>query len=162
MVSESPCLAFQIAMQNRFVKICLFALLTIFCSSAGCTVKYIDKVTIFEIRGEVYDNESQWPIENVAVQFMDTGYDYARSQKPLTVTIGHSDADGAFLARFNYYWRYKDTTLQNPPQKTFEVVLTHQDYAPKRFQFQESDLQQNGMRLEINLEKIYMLPKKTG
>lgn len=149
-------------MQNRFAKFCLFALLPIFCGSAGCTAKYIDTVTIFEIKGEVYDNESQTPIENVAVRFMDTGYDYVRSKKPFLVKIGHSEVDGKFSVRLNYLWRHRDTTLQNPPQKTFEVVLSHEDYLPRRFQFNEDHLEHDEMRFEINLDKVYMLPKETG
>ena len=144
----------------KITKTCLIALLVIFSSTAGCTVKYITSVTIFEIKGEVYDKESQWPIENVAVQFMDTGYDHVRSKKPFPVTIGYSEANGAFTARLNYLWRSKDTNLLNPPQKTFEVVLAHEDYEPRHFQFDESNLQQEGMRLEINLDKVYMFQKK--
>ena len=146
-------------MRYGFKKICLYTLLVIICSTSGCTVKYIDTVTIFEIKGEVYDDESQTPIEDVAVRFMDTGYDYVRSKKPFLLTIGHSDVDGKFLVRLNYLWRYKDTTLQNPPQKTFEVILTHEDYEPRRFHFDESKLQHDGMRFVINFDKIYMQPK---
>ena len=147
-------------MQYRFTKKLLFTLLLIFSSTISCTVKYIDKVTIFEIKGEVYDNDSQWPIENVAVRFVDTGYDYIRSKEPFPVTIGHSEADGKILARMNYLWRRKDAILLNPPQKTFEVVLTHENYIPKRFHFDESYLKHGGLRFEINLEKVYMLPQK--
>ena len=147
-------------MRYGFIKICLLTLLVIFWNATGCTVKYIDTVTIFEIRGEIYDNESQTPVENVAVQFMDTGYDYVRSKKPFPVTIGHSEANGAFTARLNYLWRSKDPNILNPPQKTFEVVLDHEDYEPRHFQFDESNLQQEGIRLEINLDKVYMFQKK--
>ena len=147
-------------MQYRFTKINVFTLLLIFCSYAGCTVKYIDTVTIFEIKGEVYDSESQTPVENVAIRFMDTGYDYVRSKRPFFVTIGISNVDGTFLARLNYVWREKDTAFHNPPPKTFEVELTHEDYEPRHFQFDESSLQQQGMRLEINLDKVYMFQKK--
>ena len=147
-------------MNHRFTKAYLFTLLVIFWNFTGCAVKYINKVTIFEIKGEVYDNESQWPIENVAVQFIDIGYDYIRSKEPLLVTIGYSGADGEFTARLNYLWRSKDTNLLNPPQKTFEIRLTHEDYEPRRFQFNESDLQQDELRLEIILDKVYLMPRK--
>ena len=147
-------------MQYRFTKICLFTLLVIFCSINACTVKYIDRVTIFEIKGEVYDNKSQNPIENVAVRFMDTGYDYVRSKKPFFVTIGFSETDGKFLVRLNYVWRQKDAALHNQPQKTFEVELTHEDYEASRFHFDESHLKQGELRLEINLERVYLLPQK--
>ena len=150
----------SIAMRYGFKKICLFTWLMFFLSTAGCTIKYIDTVTIFEIKGEVYDNESRLPIENVAVQFMDTGYDYVRSKKPFLITIGHSEADGKFTARLNYLWRSKDSTLQNPPQKTFDIVLSHENYEPGRFHFDESNLQHGGMRFEIYLDKVYMLPQK--
>jgi len=129
-----------------------------FFGTSGCTVKYIDTVTIFEIKGEVYDLESSLPIENAAVLFKDTGYDYVRSQKPFLVRIGHSDAEGKFTARLNYLWRTKDFVLQNPPPKTFEVVLSRAAYEPRRFHFSESDLQQGGMRFEIDLGKIYLQP----
>jgi hypothetical protein len=133
-------------------------LLAVFCCTTGCTVKYIDKVTIFEIKGEVYDKKSHRPIENAAVLFMDTGYDYVRSQNPFLVKIGQSNAEGKFTARLNYLWRSKDMALQNPPLKTFDVVLSHEGYEPGRFHFNESDLPQGDMRFEINLEKIYLLP----
>ncbi len=147
-------------MEIRFAIIRLFALLTIFCTSAGCTVKYIDTVTIFEIKGEVYDNETQTPVENVAVRFMDTGYDYVRSRKPFFVTIGFSKADGKFLTRLNYVWRQKDAALHHPPPKTFEVELAHEDYEPRRFHFDESHLKHGELRLEINLDSVYLLPKQ--
>ena len=147
-------------MRYREAIICLIALLVVFSSTVACTVKYINKVTIFEIKGEVYDNESQWPIENVTVSFVDTGYDYIRSKEPFPVTIGYSEADGKILARLNYLWRSKDTTHLNPPQKTFEIVLTHENYTPKRFHFDESYLKHGGIRFEINLEKVYMSPQK--
>ena len=151
-----------IVMRYAIIRIYLIALLVVLSNIAGCTIKYIDTVTIFEIKGEVYDNDSRMPIENAAVRFMDTGYDYVRSSKPFPVTIGYSQANGKFSARLNYLWRSKDTTLQNPPQKTFEVILTHEDYEPRRFHFNENNLEQDGMRFEINLEKVYMLPKKRG
>ena len=147
-------------MQNRFTKIYVYTLLTLFFVTAGCTVKYIDTVTIFEIKGEVYDNETQAPVENVAVRFMDTGYDVVRSKRPFFITIGNSKADGKFLARLNYVWRQKDAALHNPPPKTFEVELTHKDYEPRRFHFDESHIKQGELRLEINLDRVYLLPKK--
>ena len=147
-------------MRYEFFKNYFLTLLVVFCCTTGCTVKYIDKVTIFEIKGEVYDEESDLPIENAAVMFMDTGYDYVRSKNPFLVRIGHSDAEGKFIARLNYLWRTKDFVLQNPPPKTFDVVLSHQAYEPRRFQFNESDLQQGGMRFEINLDKIYLQPSE--
>ncbi len=128
----------------------------------GCTLKYIDTVTIFEIKGEVYDKRTSQPIENAAVLFKDTGYDYIRSTKHLLIAVGQSDADGKFTARLNYLWRSRDTTLQNPPRKTFDVVLSHKGYEPRRFHFDESNLQHGGMRFEINLDKVYLLPKKAG
>ena len=147
-------------MDYRCTKIGLFMLLVIFWTVTGCTVKYIDTVTIFEIKGEVYDNETQTPVENVAVRFMDTGYDYVRSKKPFFVTIGFSKANGKFLARLNYVWRQKDAALHNPPPKTFEVELTHEDYEPRRFHFDESHLKLGELRLEINLDSVYLLPKQ--
>ena len=130
----------------------------LFFGTTGCTVKYIDTVTIFEIKGEVYAKKSHLPIENAAVLFKDTGYDYVRSKKPFLVRIGHSDEEGKFTARLNYLWRTKDFALQNPPPKTFEVVLSHEAYEPRRFHFRESDLQQGGIRYEIDLGKIYLQP----
>jgi hypothetical protein len=130
-------------MHYGITKICLLTVLVVFVNIAGCTLKYIDTVTIFEIKGEVYDQETNLPIENTAVLFKDK-----------------SDADGKFTARLNYLWRSRDTTLQNPPRKTFDVVLFHKAYEPRRFHFDESDLQQGGMRFEINLDKIYLQPKE--
>ena len=147
-------------MQNRFTKIYVYTLLTLFFGTAGCTVKNIDTITIFEIKGEVYDNETQTPVENVAVRFMDTGYDYVRSKRPFFVTIGFSKTNGKFLARLNYVWRQKDTALHNPPPKTFAVELTHEDYEPRRFDFDESHRKHGELRLEINLDIVYLLPKK--
>ena len=147
-------------MRCDFTIIFLLTGLMLFSGITGCTVKYIDTVTIFEIKGEVYDKASHLPIENAAVLFMDTGYDYVRSKNPFLVRIGHSDAEGKFIARFNYLWRTKDFVLQNPPPKTFEVVLSQEAYEPRSFQFNESDLQQGGMRFEINLDKIYLQPSE--
>ena len=145
-------------MQYGIYRIYLFILLVVLCCTTGCTVKYIDTVTIFEIKGEVYAKGSHLPIENAAVLFKDTGYDYVRSQKPFLMRIGHSDEEGKFTARLNYLWRTKDFGLQKPPPKTFEVVLSHEAYEPRRFHFSESDLQQSGMRFKIDLGKIYLQP----
>jgi hypothetical protein len=131
-----------------------------FLGTAGCTVKYIDTVTIFEIKGLVYDNESHLPIENATVYFMDTGYDYVRSKKPFSMVIGQSDEDGKISARLNYLWRSKDAMLHNPPKKTFDIMLSQEYYEPRRFHFDESNLQRDGMRFVINFGKVYMLPKK--
>ena len=38
-------------------------------------------------------------------------------------------------------------------------MLTHEDYEPRRFHFDESKLQHDGMRFVINFDKIYMQPK---
>jgi hypothetical protein len=147
-------------MRYGFKKICMFAWLGFFICAAGCTVKYVDTVTIFEIKGEVYGEESQRPVENAAVYFMDTGYDYVRSKKPFLVPIGHSDMDGKFTARLNYLWRRRDHALLKPPPRTFDVVLSHAEYEPRRFHFDASDLEQGGMRFEINLDRVYLRPKK--
>ena len=130
-----------------------------FLGTAGCTVKYIDSVTIFEIKGQIYDNESHLPIENVTVYFMDTGYDYVRSKKPYLIEIGQSDADGKISARLNYLWRHIDSEIQAPPNETFDILLSKERYEQQRFHFDKSRLQRDGMLFVADLDKVYMLPK---
>ena len=147
---------------TKFYKIWSLTSLIIFFTISGCAVKYIHSVTIFEIQGQVFDKESDFPLENVKVTFIDTGYDDVRSKKSFPVEIGQSDSNGLIKARFNYLWAHKDFIFYGPPKETFEIVLSKQLYEPRRFNFDESKLESEGFMFEVNLEEVYMVPKKKG
>jgi hypothetical protein len=115
-------------------------------------------VTIFEIQGQVFDKQSNLPLENVKVSFIDTGYDYVRSKKPLPIEIGQSDSNGLIKARFNYLWAHQDFIFYGPPKETFQIVLSKKLYAPRRFNFDESKLESDAFIFEVNLEEVYMVP----
>jgi hypothetical protein len=143
---------------NKFYKIWFSTSLIILFIISGCTVKHIHSVTIFEIQGQVFDKQSNLPLENVKVSFIDTGYDYVRSKKPLPIEIGQSDSNGLIKARFNYLWAHQDFIFYGPPKETFQIVLSKKLYAPRRFNFDESKLESDAFIFEVNLEEVYMVP----
>ena len=86
------------------MKIRLFISLFITFGILACASKPIHSVTIFVIEGHVYDKESNFPLNQVKVYFIDTGYDEVLSKKATPMEIGLSDSRGKIDLRFNYLW----------------------------------------------------------
>lgn len=142
------------------MKINLIISVLISLSIAACATQQIDSVTIFSIEGRVLDQASNFPLQDVNVYFIDTGYDDTLSKQQTPVKIARSNARGKITARFNYWWGKKMSVLDNRPKATFDIVLSREAYAEKRFHFIESELQTDGVTFLVNLEDVYLVREK--
>ena len=122
-----------------------------------CASKPIHSVTIFVIEGRVYDRESNFPLNDVNVYFIDTGYDEARAKKATPIEIGLSDSRGKIDLRFNYLWERKKSAFYEPAIKTFDIVLSREAYETKTLHFKESELETDRLSFLVNLEDVYMI-----
>jgi hypothetical protein len=122
-----------------------------------CVSRPIHSVTIFFIEGRVYDKESNFPLDQVNVFFIDTGYDEMLSKTATPIEIGRSDPRGKMLVRFNYLWKIKKSIFYAPAAKTFDIVLTREAYQTKKLHFKESELKTDGVSFWVNLNAVYMI-----
>lgn len=126
----------------------------------ACASKPIRSVTIFVIEGRVYDKESNFPLNQVKVSFIDTGYDEVRSKKATPIEIGSSDSRGKIGLRFNYLWSRKEYSLSRAAEETFAIVLSREAYGTKTLHFKESELKTDGLTFLVNLENVYLTRAK--
>lgn len=134
----------------------LFISLFITFGILACASKPIHSVTIFVIEGHVYDKESNFPLNQVKVNFIDTGYDEVLSKKATPIEIGLSDSRGKIDLRFNYLWERKKPAFYDPAMKTFDIVLSRQAYDTRTLHFKESELETDRVAFLVNLKDIYM------
>lgn len=139
------------------MKISLIIFVLISLSIVACATQQIDAVTIFAIEGRVLDQASNFPLQDVNVYFIDTGYDDTLSKQQTPVKIARSNARGKIAARLNYWWGKKMSVFDNRPKATFDIVLSREAYAEKRFHFKESELQTDGVTFLVNLEDVYLV-----
>lgn len=144
---------------DRFMKISLMVTVIIGLGIFGCATQQISSVTIFWIQGRVLDKESSFPLEEVNVYFVDTGYDYTLSKQATPIKIAQSNSRGKIAARFNYLWERRKTVFNNPPKATLDIVLSRDLYKTKTFHFKESELETDGITFLVNLEDVYMVRK---
>ena len=126
---------------------------------SACATQHMDAVTILHIEGRVLDQTSNFPLEDVIVYFIDTGFDDILSKKQKPVKIARSDSRGKIAARFNYLWGRKVSAFDTGPKATFDIVLSRESYVEKRLQFKQSELQTDGVTFLVNLEDVYLLRK---
>jgi hypothetical protein len=141
------------------MKISLMVTVIIGLGIFGCATQQISSVTIFWIQGRVLDKESSFPLEEVNVYFVDTGYDYTLSKQATPIKIAQSNSRGKIAARFNYLWERRKTAFNNPPKATLDIVLSRDLYKTKTFHFKESELETDGITFLVNLEDVYMVRK---
>jgi hypothetical protein len=141
---------------GQFMKISLIITVFIGLGILGCATRPIDSVTIFVIRGRVLDKVSNFPLEDIKVYFVDTGYDYILSKKQTPLEIGRSNSRGMFEARLNYWWGRKKSAL-HPVEATFDIVLSGEPYESRRFHYKESELKSDGLAFLVDLEDIYLV-----
>jgi hypothetical protein len=125
----------------------------------ACATHHMDAVTILHIEGRVLDQASNFPLEDVIVYFIDTGYDDILSKKQLAVEVTRSNPRGKVAARFNYWWGRKTSAFDAGPKATFEIVLSREDYEEKRLKFKQSGLQTDGVTYFVNLKDVYLVRK---
>ena len=135
-------------------------LLTILLAVVACTVKYVNRITIFVVQGQIFDQATLRPVQNVKVYFVDTGFDYVRSKKLVPLEIGQTDLKGKISARLNYPWQQKETLIFSPRAGTFDIVLEKEFYEPMRMQFDQSKLKSDNVSFLVDLKKIYLVPLK--
>ena len=139
------------------MKIRLIISLFIILGFLACASKPVRSVTIFAIVGSVYDKESNFPLHQVKIFFIDTGFDEALSKKAIQIEIGTSDSRGRIDLRFNYLWFRKKSILYGPTSETFDIILAREGYETKKFHFRESELETDGITYLVNLENVYMM-----
>ena len=103
------------------------------------------------------DKESNFPLEEVDVYFVDTGYDDTLSRQETPMKIARSNSRGKFEARLNYLWGRKETVFANSPRATFDLVLARDRYQTVRFHFKESELQTDKVTFLVDLGDVYMV-----
>ena len=135
-------------------------LLTILLAVVACTVKYVNRITIFVIQGQIFDQATFRPVQDVNVYFVDTGFDYVRSKEPVLLEIGQTDRKGKISARLNYPWQQKETLIYSPQTGTFDIVLEKEFYEPMRMQFDQSKLKSDTVSFLVDLKEIYLVPLK--
>ncbi len=125
----------------------------------ACATQRIDSVTIFTIQGRALDQASNFPLQDVKVYFIDTGYDGTLSKNPTPIEITQSDSRGRIAARFNYWWMRKSSLFDNRAKATFDIVLSRERYASKRLHFKQSELQTDGLSILVDLAEVYLVRK---
>lgn len=128
-------------------------------AAGGCATQHMDAVTILHIEGRVLDQASNFPLEDVMVYFIDTGYDDILSKRQKPVKIARSNSRGIIAARLNYWWGHKTSAFGNGPKATFDIVLSRESYVEKRLHFKQSELKTDGVTFLVNLEDIYLVRK---
>ena len=139
------------------IKLIIFVLLGL--GVVACATPYKDSVTIFHIKGRVLDQASNFPLEDVEVYFIDTGYDDILSKQQKLVKIGQSDSRGKITVRFNYWWGRQTSAFDQGPQATFEIVLSRTSFEELRLQFKQSELKTDGVTFLVDLEDVYLVRK---
>ena len=105
------------------------------------------------------DQASSFPLPDVKVFFVDTGYDDILSETPTPLEIARSNSRGKITARFNYWWAQKKSVFGHQPKATFDIVLSRELYETKRFHFKQSELQTDGLTYLIDLADVYLVRK---
>ena len=139
------------------MKIRLIISVLIAFSLFACASKPIRSVTIFVIQGHVYDKESNFPLNQVKVYFIDTGYDEVLSKKANPIEIGLSDPKGKIDLRFNYLWERGKSAFYEPTEKTFDIVLAREAYETKKFNYKESELETDRIAFLVNLKDVHLI-----
>ena len=142
---------------DRFMKIRLIIAVFIGLGVFGCATQHIRSVTIFWIQGRVLDKESSFPLEEVNVFFVDTGYDYTLSRHATPIKVTQSNSRGKIAARFNYLWERRKSAFGNAPKATLDIVLSIDLYKTQTFHFKESELETDGLTFLIDLKDVYMV-----
>jgi hypothetical protein len=139
------------------MKISLMITVVIGLGLFGCATRQIVSVTIFSIQGRVLDKETNFPLENVNVYFVDTGYDYTLSKRATPIRVAQSNSRGKIAARFNYLWERRKTVFDNPPKATLDIILSKDLYQTEIFHYKESELETDGLTFLINLKDVFMV-----
>jgi hypothetical protein len=126
---------------------------------SACATHPMHSVTILHIEGRVLDQASNFPLEDVIVYFIDTGYDDILSKKQKPVEITRSNSRGKITARFNYWWGRKTSAFDSGPKATFDIVLAREAYVDKHLQFKQSELQTDGVAYLVDLKDVFLVRK---
>lgn len=143
----------------NFMKLNLIISVFISLAVSACATQHMDAVTILHIEGRVLDQASNFPLEDVIVYFIDTGFDDILSKKQKPVKITSSNSRGKIAARFNYFWGRRVSAFDTGPKATFDIVLSKESYVEKRLPLKQSELQTDGVTFLVNLEDVYLARK---
>jgi hypothetical protein len=134
----------------------LFLIMVIVFSSCYA---HLDKIIYFKISADLYEANTNKPINNVECVFVDTGYDEIRSKKGINTPVGSSDNYGKINKELTILWGITQGLFFEKPKRTFDIQFVNSKYKLYKISFQESNLQEdnNGFYL-VNVGKIFLEP----
>lgn len=139
----------MVNVKMRLLLLVIFSMLIM-----GC-VQHTDYLYNFHITGQVYDKQSNKPVSFVNIDFIDTGFDYARTKEHFKLSAGKSTADGKIDLDFNYFWGEKSSALSSKSKETFSIELSKENYERKRFDFKASEMKSKNNKIEVPLNNVF-------
>jgi hypothetical protein len=128
------------------------------CSYESYEVIHFDYLTVFVVQGVVRDLNNRAPIAGAKVFFIDTGYDYSRSQPRSQVEIGTTDLEGRIDIKFDYGWSSMEGANYEIPKRTFEILISRESFKEEVVCLKETDLTKKGNTVYVELPEIYLVP----
>lgn len=122
--------------------------------------RHVDLLTSFIVTGEVFDKSTGLPLGQINVAFIDTGFDYKRSNRQILIKIGESDNQGKINLKLDYWWGKKESIFKRTPKETFDIILSKKSYKTKILHFKASELIEEEGKLVVSLKKIYIEPQQ--
>ena len=119
-----------------------------------------DYLSQFTVKGNVVNSSSSAPLEDVEVNFVDTGLDYKRSKlKPsYRIKIGRSNNEGKIEINFNYFWGFTEGFFSKKPKGDFQLELIKENYMIKTLDYNRADLKRENDRYIINIGTVTLSP----
>lgn len=141
------------------MKTVIFSLISTFLFLSSCSVKQVDYLAVFYVRGFTFDTISKSPIASVSVYFIDEGLSDARDKRKNYRKIGESNQSGEIYIEFEYFWGRKESLFHRKSETKYSIELVHHDFQTKRISFFEEKDRSNE-RIQINIGTIDMSPIK--
>lgn len=128
---------------------------------AGGSYKHVDRITTFSIQGRIVDKNTDLPIKDADVFFIDSGYDYNRSKLKQPIAIGKSDNLGNVDISFEYLWGVNQVPNEPTPVRSFTIEIIKEGYNGKSVNFFERKLSKKNGIINVPIGK-FVLTKSHG
>lgn len=133
------------------IKLCIVILASTLLAS--CITHY-DVLSTFAIVAKTTNSTDNAPVTDVAVYFVDTGFDLVRSKDNFKMFISNTDNAGNINKEFSYFWGYETSLMDCQGTNTFGILFEKQGFHPKELHFDSSSLKRNGEVLQINIGAV--------
>ena len=140
---------------NQYMSSMVLLLLLSFLS-CGCVLRHVDGVTTFYFVGKVFDYETNLAIEGVTVFFVDTGFDYVRSNSQKPIEITKSNTKGVIKHEYGYWWGSDEGIMVAKPKMTLSVILMKDRYKEKRINFTQNDYIETDKGFKVDLGEVLL------